>query len=76
MDYQQQKAQKSLQNKLSNLETKISDLEKSIAAKDKALEEDYEKTAADPAFFDAYQKDKKDLQQAMEAWEKVSLELF
>lgn len=76
LDYQQQKAQKSLQNKLSNLETKISDLEKSIAAKDKALEEDYEKTAADPAFFDAYQKDKKDLQQAMEAWEKVSLELF
>jgi ATP-binding cassette subfamily F protein 3 len=75
LDYQQQKAQKSLQNKLSNLETKISDLEKSIATKDKSLEDDYEKTAADPAFFDRYQKDKKDLQQAMKDWEKVSLDL-
>src|SRR6056300_1722666 len=53
LDYQQQKAQKSLQNKLSNLETKISDLEKSIATKDKSLEDDYEKTASDPTFFDA-----------------------
>ena len=75
LDYQQQKAQKSLQNKLSNLETKISDLEKLIASKDKSLEDDYEKTAADPAFFDRYQKDKKDLQQAMKDLEKVSLEL-
>jgi ATP-binding cassette, subfamily F, member 3 len=75
IDYQQQKAQKSLQNKLSNLETKISDLEKLIATKDKSLEDDYEKTAADPAFFDRYQKDKKDLQQAMKDWEKVSLDL-
>ena len=75
LDYQQQKAQKSLQNKLSNLETKISDLEKLIATKDKSLEDDYEKTAADPAFFDRYQKDKKDLQQAMKDWEKVSLDL-
>lgn len=75
LDYQQQKAQKSLQNKLSNLETKISDLEKLIATKDKSLEDDYEKTAADPAFFDSYQKDKKDLQQAMKDWEKVSLDL-
>jgi ATP-binding cassette subfamily F protein 3 len=75
LDYQQQKVQKSLQNKLSNLETKISDLEKSIATKDKSLEDDYEKTASDPTFFDAYQKDKKDLQQAMKDWEKVSLDL-
>ena len=75
LDYQQQKAQKSLQNKLSNLETKISDLEKSIATKDKSLEDDYEKTASDPTFFDAYQKDKKDLQQAMKDWERVSLDL-
>ncbi|MDA0277734.1 MAG: ABC-F family ATP-binding cassette domain-containing protein [Bacteroidetes bacterium] len=74
-DYQQQKANKSLQNKRSNLETKISDLEKSIASKDKSLEDDYEKTAADPAFFDRYQKDKKALQQAMKDWEKVSLDL-
>ena len=75
LDYQQQKAHKSLQNKRSNLETKISDLEKSIASKDKSLEDNYEKTAADSAFFDRYQKDKKDLQQAMKDWEKVSLDL-
>lgn len=75
LDYQQQKVHKSLQNKLSNLETKISDLEKLIASKDKSLEDNYEKTAADSAFFDRYQKDKKDLQQAMKDWEKVSLDL-
>jgi ATP-binding cassette subfamily F protein 3 len=75
LDYQQQKAHKSLQNKLSNLETKISDLEKLIASKDKSLEDNYEKTAADSAFFDRYQKDKKDLQQAIKDWEKVSLDL-
>ncbi len=75
LDYQQQKAHKSLQNKLSNLETKISDLEKLIASKDKSLEDNYEKTAVDSAFFDRYQKDKKDLQQAMKDWEKVSLDL-
>ncbi|MDB9889268.1 ATP-binding cassette domain-containing protein [Flavobacteriaceae bacterium] len=75
LEYQQQKAHKSLQNKLSNLETKISDLEKLIASKDKSLEDNYEKTAADSAFFDRYQKDKKDLQQAMKDWEKVSLDL-
>ncbi len=75
LDYQQQKAHKSLQNKLSNLETKISDLEKLIASKDKSLEDNYEKTAADSDFFDRYQKDKKDLQQAMKDWEKVSLDL-
>ena len=75
LDYQHQKAHKSLQNKLSNLETKISDLEKLIASKDKSLEDNYEKTAADSAFFDRYQKDKKDLQQAMKDWEKVSLDL-
>ena len=75
LDYQQQKAHKSLQNKLSNLETKISDLEKLIASKDTSLEDNYEKTAADSAFFDRYQKDKKDLQQAMKDWEKVSLDL-
>ena len=75
LDYQQQKAHKSLQNKLSNLETKISDLEKLIASKDKSLEDNYEKTAADSAFFDRYQKDKKALQQAMKDWEKVSLDL-
>ena len=75
LDYQQQKAHKSLQNKLSNLETKISDLEKLIASKDKSLEDNYEKTAADSAFFDRYQKDKKALQQVMKDWEKVSLDL-
>ena len=58
-----------------NVKISISDLEKLIASKDKSLEDDYEKTAADPAFFDRYQKDKKDLQQAMKDWEKVSLDL-
>ena len=75
LSYQDQKAMKSLQNKLSNLEAKISDLESAIQKQDKALEEAYEQTAADPTFFDKYQNNKKQLQKHMKDWEAVSEEI-
>ena len=75
VSYQDQKALKSLQNKLSNLEAKISDLEMAILKQDKSLEENYDKTASDPSFFNTYQDNKKQLQKFMKEWETVSLEI-
>jgi len=75
VSYQDQKALKSLQNKLSNLEAKISDLETAILKQDKSLEENYDKTASDPSFFNTYQDNKKQLQKLMKEWETVSLEI-
>jgi ATP-binding cassette subfamily F protein 3 len=75
VSYQDQKALKSLQNKLSNLEAKISDLETAILKQDKSLEENYDKTASDPSFFNTYQDNKKQLQKFMKEWETVSLEI-
>ena len=73
--YQDQKKLKSLNNKLSNVESKINQLEKDIKADDLKLATDYDKTAADPKFFDAYQKKKKSLKQLMEDWENVQEQL-
>jgi ATP-binding cassette subfamily F protein 3 len=75
VSFQDQKALKSLQNKLSNLEAKISDLETAILKQDKSLEENYDKTASDPSFFNTYQDNKKQLQKFMKEWETVSLEI-
>ncbi len=75
VSYKDQKAMKSLQNKLSNLEAQISDLETAIQKQDQALELDYEKTAADPDFFDRYQANKTSLQDCMKRWEKISTEI-
>ncbi len=75
VSYQDQKALKSLQNKLSNLEAKISNLETAILKQDKSLEENYDKTASDPSFFNTYQDNKKQLQKFMKEWETVSLEI-
>ncbi|MCW1953331.1 MAG: ABC-F family ATP-binding cassette domain-containing protein [Flavobacteriia bacterium] len=75
VSYKDQKAMKSLQNKLSNLEAQISDLETAIQKQDQALELDYEKTVADPDFFDRYQANKTSLQDCMKRWEKISVEI-
>lgn len=74
-DYEKQKKEKSLNNKLSSIESKIHQLEKQIAKKDHDLLINYDETSANPKFFDAYQKDKKDLEQLMEEWETVSEQL-
>ncbi|GGW72045.1 ATP-binding cassette subfamily F protein 3 [Winogradskyella epiphytica] len=73
--YEDQKKLKSLNNKLSNIESKISQLEKDIKADDLKLETDYDKTASDPKFFDAYQKKKKSLEDLMADWEDVQEQL-
>ncbi|MHA7830637.1 MAG: ABC-F family ATP-binding cassette domain-containing protein [Flagellimonas sp.] len=74
-DYQTQKKQKSLKNKLSGVEKKISQLEKEIANIDHDLLMDYDTTIARPNFFDSYEGKKKDLDALMEDWENLSNEL-
>lgn len=71
-DYQRQKEQKSLNNRLSKIESRISDLEKKIADQDQELLINYDATAADPKFFDNYQKNKNELESLMKEWEKIS----
>ena len=74
-DYQIQKKQKSLKNKLSGVEKKISQLEKEIANIDNDLLMDYDATIAKPNFFDNYEGKKKSLESLMEDWEQLSHEL-
>lgn len=75
LSYEEQKKQKSLQNKLSKIESNIQQLEKQIAKKDTQLAENYEKLMSDTAFFSSYEKDKKDLDQLLEDWETVQMEI-
>jgi ATP-binding cassette subfamily F protein 3 len=56
---------------LSNVESKINQLEKDIKADDLKLATNYDETAADPKFFDAYQSKKTDLEKLMEDWETL-----
>ncbi len=75
IDYQQQKKIKSLKNRLSAVEKKIALLEKDIAQTDHELLMDYDKTIAQPNFFDRYQSKKKELEELMESWEQLTLDL-
>ncbi|MCL9807943.1 ABC-F family ATP-binding cassette domain-containing protein [Flavobacterium luminosum] len=75
LSYEEQKAQKTLQNKLSKIENQIQQLENEIQKDDKALAENYEKLMQDASFFSAYEKKKKDLEQLLEDWEMVQMEL-
>ena len=75
MSYENQKKLKSLNNKLSKIESNITQLEKEIKAIDVELEINYDATVADPNFFDTYQKKKADLQQLMEDWETIQMEI-
>lgn len=74
-DYQNQKKQKSLTNKLSKTEAAIGKLEKEIKEIDVELAVNYDKTVADPNFFDNYQAKKDKLTKFMEEWEDVTLKL-
>jgi ATP-binding cassette subfamily F protein 3 len=73
--YQDQKKIKGLKNKLSNLESEIGVLEKEIAGIDHELLLNYDKTIAQPNFFDGYQKKKKRLESLMKQWEDLTLKL-
>lgn len=74
-DYQRQKQLKSLRNKLSTIERKITGLEKAIADYDHQLLMEYDKTVAEPSFFDTYHGAKKDLEGLMKEWEHISTQL-
>ncbi|WP_298237880.1 ABC-F family ATP-binding cassette domain-containing protein [uncultured Algibacter sp.] len=73
--YEDQKKIKSLNNKLSNVESKINQLERDIKAIDVQLEVNYEEVTSQPNFFDNYQKKKAELQELMQKWEDVQLEI-
>jgi ATP-binding cassette subfamily F protein 3 len=67
--FEKQKEQRATQQKVEKVEKKIARLEKEIKAIDFELEIEYDKTIAQPNFFDSYQKKKKELEELMETWE-------
>ncbi|WP_338359843.1 ABC-F family ATP-binding cassette domain-containing protein [Yeosuana marina] len=73
--YEDQKKLKSLNNRLSNVEAKINQLEKEIKDIDLSLEINYEEVTSKPNFFDDYQKKKAALQELMEKWEDIQIDL-
>ena len=75
LSFEEQKAQKALQNKLSKIESQIQQLEKDIQNDDKELASNYDKHIENASFFSAYEKKKKDLDNLLEEWEQIQLEL-
>ncbi|WP_438962789.1 ABC-F family ATP-binding cassette domain-containing protein [Nonlabens sp.] len=75
LSYEDQKKQKSLNNRLSKAESEINSLERDIKKLDNELAANYDELAAQPGFFDSYQAKKKALEEWMEKWEKISEEL-
>ena len=73
--YENQKKLKSLNNRLSNVESQINQLERNIKTIDLELEINYETVTSKPDFFDDYQKMKTNLQDFMEKWEEIQLEI-
>jgi len=73
--FKEQKAIKSLKNKLSSAESKISTLEKELAQIDHELLMNYDETIAKPNFFENYQRKKSELEKLMKSWETITLEL-
>ncbi|MDM1378232.1 ABC-F family ATP-binding cassette domain-containing protein [Myroides marinus] len=75
LSYEDQKKQKSLQNRLSKIESEISELEKKVAKDDERLAVDYEKLMADTSFFSDYEKKKKKIDELMMEWEEIHEQL-
>ena len=73
--YEDQKKLKSLNNRLSKIESRINQLEKEIKEIDVELQSNYDATVADPNFFEGYQKKKQNLQEFMNNWEEIQLEI-
>ncbi|MEC4116929.1 ABC-F family ATP-binding cassette domain-containing protein [Myroides phaeus] len=76
LSYEEQKKQKSLQNRISKIESEINELEKKVAKDDERLAVDYEKLIQDTAFFSDYEKKKKRINDLMEEWEQIQEELM
>ncbi len=75
VSYEEQKKNKTLQNRLSKIESQIKQLEIDIQNDDKALASNYDKHIEDANFFIAYNKKKAELDQLLEEWEQVQLEI-
>jgi ATP-binding cassette subfamily F protein 3 len=75
LSYEDQKKQKSLQNRLSKVESQIKQLEEDIRKDDRELESNYDKHIENASFFTAYNRKKADLEKLMEDWENVQMEL-
>ncbi|MDR0224361.1 MAG: ABC-F family ATP-binding cassette domain-containing protein [Myroides odoratus] len=76
LSYEDQKKQKTLQNRLSKIESEINELEKKVAKDDERLAADYEKLMQDESFFKAYEQNKKKIEALMQEWEDVAAELM
>lgn len=75
LSYEDQKKQKSLNNRLSKAESEINALERDIKKLDVELAANYDEMAAKAGFFDSYQSKKKSLEEWMTKWEMISEEL-
>ncbi|WDO13226.1 ATP-binding cassette domain-containing protein [Flavobacterium sp. WW92] len=75
LSYEEQKKGKALQNKLSKVESQIKQLEIDIQKDDKLLASNYDKHIEDASFFMAYNKKKKDLDNLLEEWEAIQMEI-
>ena len=75
LSYDDQKKNKSLQNRLSKVESSIKQLEIDIQKDDKELESNYDKHLENANFFTAYNKKKADLNKLLAEWEIVQEEL-
>ena len=75
LSFEEQKAQKSTQNRLSKVESQIQQLEKDIQQDDKELASNYDKHIENASFFAAYEKKKVDLEKLLAEWEAIQLEI-
>ncbi len=75
LSYEDQKKQKTLQNRISKIESDIAALEKDIAKDDAILAKDYHKMIADTDFFTKYEKKKQKLDSLLLDWERLQEEL-
>lgn len=73
--YEDQKKNKSLQNRLSKVESQIKQLEIDIQKDDKELASNYDKHLENANFFMAYNKKKADLDKLLAEWESVQEEI-
>ena len=73
--FEKQKEQRAAQQKIEKVEKKIARLEKKIKEIDFDLEIEYDKTIAQPNFFDNYQAKKNELEQLMQIWEELQATL-
>ena len=73
--YENQKKLKSLNNRLSNVEAQIGELEKEIKDIDFSLEINYAEVTSQENFFDEYQKKKNTLQELMQKWEDIQMQI-